>query len=174
MTHSEIISEVLEEQNGLCDACLVNRTRITPHQAVNAGCRTLEVRGALRRERQVCSGCQKIRLTNLLNNIPIAKPSPLPEVGKSQAGTASWLDDVRRTVIGHLNNLEGTSPKGEPFSRRVLRMRDQGKIPPEIACLIQLSNGLRNLACYEGYALGDKQSQIVAIAYSEILRWMKK
>jgi hypothetical protein len=173
-THTDIILETLEAQDGLCDGCLVNVTGITPHQAVNGACRRLVDRQKLRRDHQVCWRCGQMRIVNLLPTPKARSQTHEPILQQSDAGTAEWFDDVRRKLTVHLNRVEAATPKGEPFSRRVQRLRDDGRIPGPIACLIQTVNGFRNLTCYEEHRLSEFQRVIVELAYQEIQQWMKQ
>jgi hypothetical protein len=174
-THAETIAEALEEQNGLCDACLGRITGITPHQAVNAVCRRLEDQGRLHRDPSPCPKCHETRITNtlgVLDGIPSRADSS--SLSDRAVGTPGWLDNARRDLIGHINKLEGMTSKGEPFSRRVTRLREEGRLSGRLCCLIQTVNGFRNLACYEQYKLNDAERQIVHLAYAEIERWMEQ
>ncbi len=176
-SHTDIISEALETQQHVCDGCLVKITGIHPHQAVNSACRRLTDRKAVSRDRGICGVCGHARIVNRLNT-PTTEFTPnstrQSHHPESSNGTIEWLDNVRRNVIWHLNRIERSSPQGEPFSKRIIRMQDEGSIPAPIACLIQTLNGFRNVACYEQHRLSDAQRQIVGLAYGEVATWMKQ
>lgn len=64
-TNKDKITHFLESEEGAyCDDCLSAILSITPRQTVNQICRPLGQQGEIRRERDVCSECERRKLVN--------------------------------------------------------------------------------------------------------------
>lgn len=176
-TQLEHILEILEANpEGLCDACVRRFTGIGRHQTVNQNCRRAENLGLLTRQRETCSHCQKRRETNKLQAIHITGLTATPGLQRQQVSTSAtpdWFERLRHKLVQKLNELDGTS-RGQAFSRRVTNLRNEGRLEPNIACLMLTFTSFRNLVCFERYSLTEKENQIVRLAAEELTLWLNQ
>jgi hypothetical protein len=150
----ERIAEALEpNQEGVCDDCLSIAAQVTPRQQVNQICRGLVERGAIERSRRTCSVCHAERLVNLPSKEPARQAESF-----STSETPDRLDQLRRQIVGILNSLENHSNKGEGLVARITQLRELGKLPAPVACMMQTLNSLRNIVVYEGSALNKQRA----------------
>ncbi len=175
-TQLEQILEVLEaNQEGLCDTC-VRRITGFMHQAVNANCRRAKDLGLLTRKRSRCPSCKRVREVNhLLTITPTIPTTPKSsaQAGYISSGTPDWFERLRRQLVQKLNEIDGSS-RGDSFSKRVTKLRNERRLPANIASMMLTFTSFRNLVCFERHLLTDKEKQIVHLASEELEEWLKK
>lgn len=65
MSHAQEIVKILrKDRASCCDDCLSKHLVISPRQQVNAICRNLEQKGAIRRQQGTCIACGKSKIVN--------------------------------------------------------------------------------------------------------------
>jgi hypothetical protein len=62
-----VLDEVMRWPDGICDSCLELKTKISPHQQVNAKCRELAADGAIARDEDKTGKCGVCKKENILN-----------------------------------------------------------------------------------------------------------
>jgi hypothetical protein len=166
----ERIAEALEpNQEGVCDDCLSIVADVTPRQQVNQICRGLAARNVIDRSQRECSVCGRQKLVNL----PLQQESHRTGTAKSQ-DVPALLDQHRRHIVEILNSIENQSSKGEGLAARIIRLREKGKLPGSIACMMQTLNSLRNLAVYEEFASSRHELAVIEGAWAVIKDWRDK
>src|SRR5580692_4268200 len=135
MTNIEKISECIEAwPNGICDKCIGLVTAVRPHQQVVQVCNKLAERSEAGRGSGTCSRCDGRRLVNApKSNKPFTNVSA---VGTSQPITDDELDGLRRLLIARLKTIDSGSRGSEGFSAQVVRLRNEGKLPGNVASLM--------------------------------------
>ncbi|MDD3925879.1 MAG: hypothetical protein PHT33_04405 [bacterium] len=178
MYNRELILETLEVfPKGLCDDCLSGVTNIRPRQQVNQICRLLKEEGTINRHQMVCPhGCsQNKKLINLLKAKTVCEFSE----SKSRTDTRTivngcfpaHLDDLRRQMIRMLDIIEGDTARGQGFSERISRLRNDKTLPGEIACVMQTINAIRNLVVYEHYMPNQKIEKVISDSWDVLIEW---
>ena len=111
MTHRDRLIAALEDASPCCDACLGDRTRIRPHQAVNGAANRLKKEGRVVRTRRTCPSCSN---TKLVNSLVSWHSDPRPEVQSRaaqpvKAGIAvpgkpwHWEGNVQARIASYLD-----------------------------------------------------------------------
>jgi len=163
----ERIAEALEpNQEGVCDDCLSIAADVTPRQQVNQICRGLAERRVIDRSQRVCSVCGRQKLVNL----PLQQASQVAGPAKVQEVPA-LLDQHRRQIIAILNSIENQSAKGEGLAARIGRLRELGKLPSSVACMMLTLNSLRNLVVYQEFEPGRHELAVIEAAWAAIEDW---
>lgn len=92
MKHLDTILAFLASAGGpICDDCLSARTGITPRQAVNLSCRSLEKANQVSRgEKTTCHYCRMVKICNLLRRTAAALPEPPPLVATTNDPHKLW------------------------------------------------------------------------------------
>lgn len=175
LTQLEQILEVLEANpEGLCDACVREITKLV-HQNVNANCLRAEVMGKIKRNRDVCPSCNRLRQVSVPHSIQAGRlPLSIPRVASRSMPpiTPDWFEQTRRRLVQTLNEIDDKS-KGEPFSRRVAALRNEGRIPANTASLMLTFTSFRNIVCFDKYILSESEEKIVRLAGDDLEEWLK-
>ncbi len=167
MTNRERVLEALEASGGgLCDECITKLTGISRHQTVQQVCARL-ANEYTSREHTACSGCGKNVLVNKLHR-KTERPLPIPLLAD---GTQSWFDEMRAQLVRALNQLDPQG-KGEPFSRRVASLRDEGRLQRNAASWMLTWTSLRNIVAFEGHVLTARELEIVRLVRDELTAWL--
>ena len=166
MTNIEIIGECIEaDPGGICDKCIGLATAVKPHQQVVQICHKLVTRNQFARTQGECSRCGKKRFLNkpMARKSDSSKPSLLEPPDRSKPSIIQPdLDSLRRFLIQRLRALD-PSQQREGFARQVIRLREKGVLPGNIANLMLAHSSFRNLAYYEAYECVPIEAQILAL-----------
>jgi hypothetical protein len=84
---------------------------------------------------------------------------------------AQSLGAVRRDLFKILDWVEGKASRELTPMKRVIRLRDEKKIPKNIANLMQTVLGFRNIAEYDDYVLPEEESVLIGSAWELIVKW---
>src|SRR5713226_9471674 len=84
---------------------------------------------------------------------------------------ANSLGTIRRRLFQMLDWAEGKASRDTTPMKRVIILRDQGKIPKNIANLMQTVLGFRNIAEYDDYVPTKKESDLITSAWEVVLEW---
>jgi hypothetical protein len=85
----------------------------------------------------------------------------------------SDLGSLRRWLFKILDLAEGGPSRNEGPAKRVSRLRTEGKLPRNVANMMQTVLGFRDVAEYEGHVLTKAESALVKNAYDAIKEWAK-
>ena len=177
MTRLEEILEALEASSeGLCDSCIRKVIGISRHQQVQQICSRAAESGRITRLRGPCPACKKTVLVNRYWTVPTERPrEPLevPTGDKRLPESCSWFDSKRTLLVRALNHID-ESGKGEPFAKRVSRLRNDKKVPGNIACPMHTFTSFRALVCFEQYPLSEGEWKIVHLVWLELERWLQR
>lgn len=169
MTNRERVLEALDANpEGLCDGCISAMASITPRQQVQQICSRLAGQAFSLRERGCCSRCGKNVLVNKLVTERPSTPGELQHLtSTSVVGGPEWFDETRRALIRALNQID-PSGRGEPFSKRVTRLRNDGVLPANLSSWMLTWTSLRNIVAYEGYTLTKREREICGLIREEL------
>src|SRR5712692_6747608 len=84
---------------------------------------------------------------------------------------ANSLGTIRRRLFQMLDWAEGKASRDTTPMKRVIILRDQGKIPKNIANLMQTVLGFRKIAEYDDYVQNKKKSDMITSAWEVVLEW---
>lgn len=103
MTNIEKIRAFLEKEGAHCDACILQKTPVSPHQQVNRICREkLEARKVVHREKTRCAGCGRHITVNHLIGLHRAAPAtPPPPVTPPMPAAVEESLNVRISSNAH-------------------------------------------------------------------------
>ncbi len=159
MTVADVVLETIEAwPHGICDACLVFATGITPHQLVNATCRSLELRKLIKRDKHyqvTCGRCGKVRMLNRTiqgdRDIKLSDAAQLQVIRREvPTPDVEFLDKLRRGIIQYLNSIDPDSSRVS-FSRRAQDLRNRGLLSSTLASLMLTHAAYRNAMYYERF-----------------------
>ena len=178
MTYAERILEAIEQYpEGICDDCLSRSLGITPRQTVFQVCTRLASEDNILRTRGSC-----VHHSHKKKSLNLSMPISVGEIVRSRPqmreqrreiiDLVELLDNVRRQAIQHMNSLEGKGKDREGFSARILRLREEKRIPGSVASLLLTWGAFRNLAYYEGYSPAEREVKILALIREELDQWM--
>lgn len=86
---------------------------------------------------------------------------------------AESLGAIRRHLFQILDCAEGKAGRDTTPMKRVIRLRDEKKIPKNIANLMQTVLGFRNIAEYDDYVPTEKEAELITAAWELVLEWAR-
>jgi hypothetical protein len=165
MTNIEKVVECIEASpRGVCNACISDTTDVRPHQQVYQICQKLVGRGLVDRIKGVCDQCGRELVINSsrMANADRATRIPVRPTPNIHAVTPATLDELRRFIIQKLNAIDPSNGR-EGITKRIIRLRDDERIPWNVASLALTHCAYRNRVVYDAFVIDERESQILRL-----------